>query len=590
MKKRKNFFYGLSIMAVVSVILSAACSHGAGVPVDQLDLLSVKNKLVANESDKYLEFTFDQAVASAGTSGNDWNVAVSGSKVKASYKQRLTAGEEVPLTLTVAPSGKGSVRDFSGNYVAVGQTFSRAALSESLTDNPSTPPNYEIKYYDHTSGTVGLVKTSSPGGSPSVLTTKSVLGSEGNAEEVIWVALDRENEEDLHTMNIFNAIWTPNNAGGSATVEAGKSAAKYDQAISDKVHALFNVEISSTGEGDKIYIKGADLPGDNNGTYSDTNLIVIHIGLPDADNSALPKFYIPNGGLGNISNGGSGDYSHIRLRVNRGAHLVLLADNSGYENSGVGNSAPAGKFKGGCVEVMAGGKLRDGAWEGFPLGTDAVILNRRGSYLAIGAESYTKEGTTTDTFNYSGDGFQKYYSGWLIGPAGEGADAPRIVWDDGNDPYAYVEVRPGELATDAKLTAKKSFGLIYSVWFVGGAHLTVDAASESPAILLVKESDNTTTPHGIVANETSSTSFDFYGCDKSRTGESKSFITINPGNFIDGRFLSKSASTTPSITPVAGESPAYIGFKSTPSGDAVEYGSGTGISGYLLESLTDNEN
>ncbi|MDR0636187.1 MAG: hypothetical protein LBF87_03830, partial [Treponema sp.] len=284
MQKRRIFFYGLSIMAVVSVILSAACSHGAGAPVDQLDLLSVKNNLVASDSDKYLEFTFDQAVDSAGTSGNGWNVAVSGSKVKASYNQDLTAGEELPLTLTVAPSGKGSVRDFPGTYMAVGQTFSRAALSESLTDDP-TPPEYEIKYYDHTSGTVGLVKTSSPGGSPSVLTTKMVLGSESGGEEVIWVALNRENEDDLRTMNIFNAIWTPNNVGSRDTIEAGKSAVTYTEEISAAVHALFNVAISSDGEGDKIEIKGSALPGDNSGAYNANTLIVIDIGLPDADNS-----------------------------------------------------------------------------------------------------------------------------------------------------------------------------------------------------------------------------------------------------------------------------------------------------------------
>jgi hypothetical protein len=38
----------------------------------------------------------------------------------------------------------------------------------------------------------------------------------------------------------------------------------------------------------------------------------------------------------------------------------------------------------------------------------------------------------------------------------------------------FLEVRPGKIATDAKLIARKSIGVIYSVWFVGNASITIN--------------------------------------------------------------------------------------------------------------------
>ena len=189
---------------------------------------------------------------------------------------------------------------------------------------------------------------------------------------------------------VLKAVYEPNKPGSTdsvsldaaATPSVSKTAVTYTAALSAEVLSLFQFT-TGTESIDKVEITGTALPDATTYNATQTNLIVIDIGKPGADNSALPKFYIPVQGLG--ADGGS--YAHIRLRVNNGAELVILADNSAYaSNGGAGHPAPDGYFNGGCVEVMSGGKLRDGAFEGFPLGSNAVILNRSGSYLSVGAE------------------------------------------------------------------------------------------------------------------------------------------------------------------------------------------------------------
>jgi hypothetical protein len=370
--------------------------------------------------------------------------------------------------------------------------------------------------------------------------TGVVVLKENGTEKTFTVA-----EAGLKTL--FNAIYSPNAPASTDTVEAGKSAVTYTDGISAAVLDLFKITLGSNST--KVEIKGTALPGDNNGAYTSKNLIVIDVGLPGADNASLPTFYIPHRGLGTSN----GNYPYIRFRVNQGASAVILADNSSYLTSGAGHPIPEGYFNGGCVEVMAGGKLRDGAYEGFPLGAHAVILNRSGSYLAVGPE---------DTFNYTGNGSGKYYAGWLIGPA---AAAPRIVWDSGNAASNYVEVRPGEIATNAKLTAKKSVGLIYSVWFVDSAALTIDAAQEEVAIF--------DSGHGIGAN---GWTYKFYGSGNG------TIITINEGNFLDGKFLNAATSETAGVTPVVAASGSITITGSNATGSKKEYGDGTGIKGKLI--------
>ncbi|MDR1108932.1 MAG: hypothetical protein LBL19_07850 [Spirochaetaceae bacterium] len=360
---------------------------------------------------------------------------------------------------------------------------------------------------------------------------------------------------------LFNAIYSPNAPGSTDSIESGKTTTAYSAAISQAALNLFKITL---GPGvTTVEIKGTALPTANGA--SNTQPIVIDVGIPGASNSGLPVFYIPYKGLGDSALGGEEDYSHIRFRVNSGASLVILADNSGYlENSGTGHPCEDGYFKGGTVEVMAGGYLRDGAYEGFPLGGAAVILNRYNSYLAIGPEPGSND---ANAFN----NYKRYYGGWLLGPG----TGPRIVWDTtGNNTWSYLEVRPGVIATDAKLTAKKSLGLIYSVWFVGDAGLTIDAAGETDPVFMSGEQ----AIHGVFANEfDESSDYNFYG-------SSSTTIKIKTGNVLDGNFLETDSKGEASpIIATDNE----ITITGTSTGDPVEYmDSSTEISGILIPAPT----
>jgi hypothetical protein len=374
------------------------------------------------------------------------------------------------------------------------------------------------------------------------LATLKTYGDTGPGTEYIVT------EGGLNTL--FNAIYTPNAPDTSDNValdgQAGyqKTTVRYTAGISEKVLGLFRITVGAKPVNDKIEITGEDLPASDiaDPIASETNLIVIDIGLPGtADNGDLPVFYIPNQGLG----ANSGNYAHIRLRVNKGASLVILADNSGYINGGAGDSCPNGHFNNGCVEVMEGGKLRDGAFEGFPLGADAVILNRLGSYLAVGPEPGSPDATNPK----SRQAYNAYYYGWLAGPDAEGADKPRIKWDTGNASSSYIEVRPGKLAISTNVTVQKGMGLIYSVWFIGDTTVTIDVLADEAA----------SGQRGLFAN---GDGYKFYGT----TNEAK--IVIKAGSVLNKMFLTSGATDAANFI---GSDASDTTITNTGTGTAVEY-------------------
>jgi hypothetical protein len=333
---------------------------------------------------------------------------------------------------------------------------------------------------------------------------------------------------DAGWQKLFNAIYTPNAPDSPQdSIESGKTAVAYNGTISSSVLNLFKVKVGGAAKDAKVQIKGTDLPAAASANATVTNPIVIDIGLPgNTDNSGL-NFYIPQDNAASGLGAQNGDYNHIRFRVNKGASLVILADNTGYaaaNGGGAGSSCPTGYFNRGCVEVMAGGKLRDGAFEGFPLGSDAVILNRYNSYLAVGPED-----------QFSGNNANKYYLGWLIGPQGTGNDAPRIEWAANGKADDYLEVRPGRLAINTDVTVKKVLGLIYNVWLVGGITVTIDAKADNvtPSVSFTVSNQNNNYK-GLFANfktiNPSGTAYKIYG-----TAEAK--IVIKPGSAIHKGFL-----------------------------------------------------
>jgi hypothetical protein len=403
-----------------------------------------------------------------------------------------------------------------------------------------------------------------------------------------WYALSGDTDQ----LAILKAVYEPNapdttdalSLDNAANTGGTKTAVAYTATLSAEVLALFQFTTTDAEEGtenkvknegetagdtaggdiEKIDITGTALPDAATYGASATNLIVIDIGKTGTDaatktaNAALPKFVIPTNGLGSAS----GNYAHIRLRVNSGAYLLIDADNSAYIASGAGHPTNSGYFNGGCVEVMAGGKLRDGAYEGFPLGSNAVIVSRYGSYLSTGAETYDGTGVDQDDWN-------AYFAGYLLGPVtSTEADKPKVEWEatDSVDEGSYFEVRKGAIATNAKLTVKKTFGIFYSVWFVGEAILKLD----------VPEAGGLGGIRGLVSLEQNDTGdYNFYA------NTSGTVITINTGNILDKRFLTSgnSNNTTQFIT----ASDSAVSLPGATTGSLVYYvNESTGISGYLV--------
>jgi hypothetical protein len=495
-----------------------------------------------------VKLTYSAAVNSVSLNGNSsgWSgFTGSGTTFTTTYSGSTDAS---PVTLGYRAGYSGGTKT--------------AALSVSLATGDLARGNsaatYQFFAYDALNYAVGL-KTATAGSDDPTVETNT---------QTTWYRLGGANEK---IRAVFDAIYAPNSPtsrdGFVEGADPGKTAVPYDKTISDKVLKLFYVTLgNSTDEkGDKVYIKGETLPEktDANPVASVTNLVIIDVGVPGGDGKDLPHFYIPVQGLGSaeVEGGTAGgtlsqdaykdanNYSHIRLRVNNGAELVILADNSNYENGNAGGKAcPPGKFAGGVVEVVKGGRLRDGAWEGFPLGNNAVILNRTDSYLAVGSESAMD--VTTD--NTSNNVNELYYSGWIIGP--ETANNARIVWD-GGPPAQYIEVRPGRLATNANVTVKRTLGLIYKVWFVGPTTLTINAKDDAVTPGFGTDSAGQSIKGLAVNNDTTNT-FLFYGNSGASIVVTQGSSIMNAPLGITGDTFTTAYSGSGSTTIKAYEGPA----------------------------------
>jgi hypothetical protein len=427
-------------------------------------------------------FTFEKAVTAVTKVSIGWAVTGTNTAVITAVYKGTGYGSNQAISFTAASS--------SGKTVDIPSVTALSVRSFPTTD---TAVYYTIKHYHPTLHT-------------------AIVQKEGQT------ALDGFLVTDAAWQKLFNAIYIPNAPDTVDTVETGKTAVPYNADISAAALNLFKVKIGKDATStNRVEIKGTDLPAAD-GADAD-NLIVIDIGAPGgADNDNL-NFTIPKQGLGVVSE----DYGHIRLRVNKGADLLIEADNSGYKADGAGSPCPAGYFNYGCAEVMAGGKLRDGAYEGFPLGNHAVILNRSGSYLGVGPEKDSGDATG----NMAGT-YDKYYSGWLVGPSSANpVDAPKIEWA-GN---GYLEVRPTELIISTNMTVKKSVGLIYNVWIYGAQTVTIDAGNEGGGFMF---GNPAAAVHGLFANfdptHPATTDYKIYGSPEAK-------IVVNPGSTIHKGFL-----------------------------------------------------
>jgi hypothetical protein len=436
-------------------------------------------------------YTFDMKVKLTASPAG-WTVTGDGTATITATPNNQVTGEAVKLSFTV---GNFDVQDRT-------TTIPETTLMPVSTEfTPQSGKTYTVRYADR-HGAVNL---------------KEEGGTDG------WYYVG-----ETRYKRVFNAVYTPNAPDSPRDgIGEGKSTIAYTTAnkaeMSDRVLALFKIRFGSSSSEDRVEITGTDLPSAPNAGF-DTQ-IVIDIGLPAAsgstldeeDNSRLPVFSIPDRGLGTPG----GSYDHIRFRVNWGTSLVIKADNSPYINNG--DPCPPGNLTGATVEVMSRGKLRSGAYEGEPLGKDAIIIALNGSAIALGPESSFGPGTSG--YNQTRD---EWYSGWFIGPNG---DSPRILWDGGDQTGNYLEIQGNHLAFDASITVRKSIRLPYDVWFASGPTLTIDVSGSGTRGLFAKSGGER-----------------FYGTASSsggfHVGNPASTIIIRRGNSLSRSFVTGSGSGT----------------------------------------------
>ena len=389
--------------------------------------------------------TYDTAVTAAFT----FNKAVTHSSAAiGSSGAGITppGGGGTTLTYTVNPAAAALTMDgrvYTLSITAAGDNGKMAAATAQFRA-------VNGKFTRATAGGPFTVNSYTPAGSvPAVVSLKHSTN-----QDKLYVV------EDAAIVNIFDSVYTPN--AGNADVLA-----------------LFHITIGAnvSGSGDKIGIMGTTVPA-----------VTIHIGKPDAGNSALPDFEIPPAGLGN----GNSDYTGAILQVNNGAYLNIASDQTwagAFPSSGSYSAGTQGKLKNGSVYVMAGGKARDGAYKAWPLGEGSVFTVYKGGYLAVGPG--TREGIAAAPAGDDsaiGKPVADYYGGWLIGG--------KVVFDGGateSIQNEHIIVTNNSVLLAGRARVLQQTNIMYDLWLTAGSILTV----ESQLAFLHGANDNTTVPKAI---------------------------------------------------------------------------------------------
>jgi hypothetical protein len=418
-------------------------------------------------------FTFDRAVTLVSHSP-DWRVTESGAAITAVPETQIP-GTPLSFTVTVAnPQAPERTTTVTETFMPVSGVF---------TPTAGLVPS--IRYADR-HGALGL--------------------------DTGWYYI-----ADPDIRRLFNAVYTPNAPQNQDSIGDGISAVPYTPELSAQVLDLFHIILGASRDQDRVELTGASLPRPANASAG--NQLVIDIGLSGEDNTGLPVFVIPDRGLGTPPSTTTTVYDYLRFRVNRGARLVIQADNSGYISNG--DACPAGNVRGATVDVMPRGKLRLGAYDGEPLGEEVTIVARNGSALAMGPESSFGPGSP----GYDADR-DRWYQGWLIGPR---EDDPRILWDGGDQTGNYLELRGNRMAFSASITVRKNVRLGWPVWFVSGPTLTINVSG-------------TETEDGKKGVFSGRDGVKFYGTASSsggyNPGSPAATILIRPGNTLAASFVS----------------------------------------------------
>ncbi|MDR3275731.1 MAG: hypothetical protein LBT11_00745, partial [Treponema sp.] len=234
----------------------------------------------------------------------------------------------------------------------------------------------------------------------------------------------------------------------------------------NKAKAWFNAS-----PGDYIKLKGTAVPTGTNAA----SLVRINVGVPGENNAALLDVVIPPGELGATEDT---SYTYTWIVVNNGAYLDVAAT----QTMG-GEMTDSGKFKNGTVRVAAGGKVRDSAWMGWPLGSTSAFRVLWGGSIAVGKGD--RDGHTwVDGYTAKMESSHDYYGsfeGWLIAPSSD-TNATAVWGTKGSsseeDGYGFLDAFDTNVVIYGNVTIKKTAGLIYDVLLVAGTTLTIDAAAD----------------------------------------------------------------------------------------------------------------
>jgi hypothetical protein len=234
-----------------------------------------------------------------------------------------------------------------------------------------------------------------------------------------------------------------------------------------------NSWFDTVAAGDYIKLAGTSVP-----TGTSDVPARINVGVPGENNVALLDVVIPPEGLGaDIST----TYTYTWIVVNNGAYLDVNAT----QTMG-GDMTSVGKFQSGTVRVANGGKARDSAWMGWPLGSNSAFRVLYGGSIAVGKGD--RDGHTwVDGYTgelASGHPYYPAFEGWLIAPSSE--SNTKAVWggqvsSGEEDGYGFLDAFGTSVVIYGNVTIKKTAGLIYNVLLVAGTTLTIDDdASLSP--------------------------------------------------------------------------------------------------------------
>jgi hypothetical protein len=371
-------------------------------------------------------FTFDKAVTV--DEGANWDFALSndGKTVTVTPKGSLTGKQT--LTFTAKNADDATKTLLVGTYSVI------AAVSADTFARPTDEPvTYTVEYvYDN-----GVVVKDSGG---------------------VWHYAVKNNTTGIY--DIADAVYTPNKDVPGAV-------------------ELFEIELASEATNDTIYLAsspeedGKDVP-----KKTGSSNVFIHIGKPGSvDNSGLPPFAIAPGKLGKGT--GDSDYVGTILQVNKGAYLDIESDQT--FASAFGNETTTytiGKFTGGSVYVEAGGKVRDSAYKGWPLGAGSTFTVKKGGFLTTGPGDKTGAARTSGNIDETTDSATQsiitaYFDGWLIGDGagGNGTDAPviKINLTDG-----FIGVNNTSVLLDGEATVQQPVSLFYDIWLAAASELTVN--------------------------------------------------------------------------------------------------------------------